>query len=627
MENFRHTQIPAFKLLVILITFTLLVYHYELSNQILFYSAFGFSLLSIIMLILKRQVLCYFFMALAISAILNLRLQTQSSSFPDEFIAPIPGIIDGKITRVVTKKDNYVSFIADISFDSKFSKNLPAAMFIQMFSTDENKISKLIPGARIQAEVTASIPDQKQIVNEFDQRAYAHSNGIDFMAKVEKSKLSILNYDSKFQAFISSARQIIQDRIEVMFSESTSGVVTAILTGDKSKLSPLIRDTFSKSGTAHLLAVSGLHVGIIAVILFVCLGSIKSRTMKLILFVLCIWLFILFTGATPPGIRAGIFASLFALLKYSQNRVNPLNVLGMTGIIVLLIEPLSLFSASFQMSFASVFGIIVFYQFFRRSFIILFKSKSEFTPLINSLAITIAAGVVVSPLVAYYFGIHSLISPIANLVAVPLMTLALAHSLIGILLSFLMFDFGNIFCMSAEFLINSINQLNEILASLDFSYVSSENVVLISFLMSLLITYTLISRNLRLLVTRFAVSLVVFGLALQLLPEPSKENQKIVLRKDFVAYIDDDSNQRYIYILDRKPSIFPTNDYYLNQYLADFEGQIYLGYTGNCGINIADFIKEEKSIFEFLINHEIEQKLNIICNKGNEFVKRVKYDR
>jgi competence protein ComEC len=540
-------------------------------------------------------------------------------------VPPIPGIFDGEIKSIVSKKANFVSFIAEGTFSNKFTGDLQCVMFIRMNSNDENKIFKLLPSARIQAELNASIPEKKQIRNEFDQRAYSTSNGIDFIARVEKGKLSILNYNNRVIVFLNSIRQIIQAKIDQNFSELSSGVATAILTGDKSKLSPEIRDNFSKSGTAHLLAVSGLHVGIIAIILFVVLGFLKKRFVRLFLFLLLMWCFIFLTGASPPGIRAGIFASVYAIMKFSQNRVNPLNVLGITGILVILFEPRSMFSASFQMSFASVFGIIVFYNLFRQTFIILINNKSITTPIINSLSLTLAAGVTVSPIVAYYFGIHSIVSPLANLFAVPMMTLALVYSLIGIIMSFILSDIGNIFCNSAEFFINLINDLNAFMVSNEFAYVSSEYVLIISLLISALMIYVLLSNNVRKLFTRFGISVIFFILTLKYLPTAESNSEKIILRKDFVVYMNDIAFKRYIYILDRKPSIFPRNDHYLNEFLVDFRGDIVLGYTGNCGINIADYLREFKAIKEFQINSDIEKQLNTICNNGNDFVKRIQY--
>ncbi len=625
MNKFTITQVPAFKLLILLLGCISIIYVSEFSGQVILYSSLILFIISIVLIITKLRIYAYIALVIVISLLLNLRLDTRSAKFPNDYVPPIPGIFDGEVSRLVTKKTNYVSFIAEGIFSNKFSSDIRCVVFIQMFCNDELKIFKIIPSARIQAEIHASIPEKKQISNEFDQRAYAISNGIDFIARVEKEKLSILSYNDRVKVFVNSIRQVVQRRIVQNFSENSSGVVMAVLTGDKSMLSPETRDIFSKSGTAHLLAVSGLHVGIIAMMLFVLLGFIKARLLKLLLFFILIWSFIFFTGATPPGIRAGVFASVYAILKFTQNRVNPLNVLGITGILILLFEPRSIFSASFQMSFASVFGIIVFYSIFRQSIIKLFKVKSKTTPVINSLALTLAAGVMVSPIVAYYFGIHSVVSPIANLFAVPLMTLALVHSLVGILLSFVIPELGYVFCMSAEFIINLINDLNAYFVSLDFAFVESENAAIISVLLSVLMIYILLSNNVRKLVARFGFATIFFILTYHYFPERQMFNENIVIRKDFVVYVNDIHNKRFIYVLDRKPSIFPRNDNYLNEYLADYPGDIFLAYTGNCGINIADFIKKTKAIKEIEINESIEQQLNLICNNGDDFVKRLKY--
>jgi ComEC/Rec2-related protein len=630
VEKFSLTEIPAFKLFFLILSGTIGLFFTNLSSTESMYLIIGCTLLGFIAIYFKLKFVSYILIIIAISSILSFRIIQDKIPFQDNFTPPISGVFQGEINQIVAKGDNWVNFIADGSFDNKFTGVISDCRFyIRYAFVDSLMIQRMLPSAKISVNLKASLPQKKQLDNEFDQRAYALANDIDWFGEVRGNNLAQIGFESKFKVYSYQIRKGAQDRIDSLFEANTSAVVTALLTGEKSKLSPELRDVFSQSGTAHLLAVSGLHVGIISVIAWFLLAFIKNLPIKIVLFLILIWAFILFTGFPPSGIRAGIFASLYVIIKSSQKQVNSLNVLGLTGLLILLFDPKAIFSASFQMSFASVFGILVFYTAFRNAMMNLFKiSENPFSRfIINSLALSLSASLVVSPIVAYYFGIYSIVSPLANLIAVPLITLSLVYSLIGVCVSYLFFDLGQIFCNAAQFLIGLTEQTNRMAVSYDFAYLISDYVVLQSAIVSLLIAYVLIAQNNKKLISRFIVSSIFFVAFLNLLPVRASDTDKIVLREDFVAYIKDVADEgRYVFVCDRRPRIYPRNDYYLNNYLNDYEGMIYIAYTGNCGINIADFLKEQRSIKEFEIDREMLNLLNDICDVDNNFIKRVRYD-
>jgi len=630
VEKFSLTEIPAFKLFFLILSGTIGLFLADLSSNASIYLIIGSSLIGIVAIFSKLKFASYIFFVIVASSILSFRITQDKIPFQDDFSPIISGVFQGEISHIIAKGDNWVNFIADGSFDNKYTGEIPECRFyIRAAFVDSIIISRMLPSARISSNLKASLPQKKQLENEFDQRAYALANDIDWFGEVRGKNLALIGYESKFKVYSYQIRKSAQDRIDSLFEANSSAVVTALLTGEKSKLSPELRDVFSQSGTAHLLAVSGLHVGIISVIAWFLLTFIKNLHIKIVLFLILIWAFILFTGFPPSGIRAGIFASLYVIIKSSQKQANSLNVLGLTGLLIMLFDPTSIFSASFQMSFASVFGILVFYSAFRNAMISLFQiGENPFSRfIINSFALSLSASLVVSPIVAYYFGIYSIVSPFANLIAVPLITLSLVYSLIGVCFSFLFFDLGAIFCNAAEFLIGLTEQTNRAAVSFDFAYLMSDFVVLQSAIVSLLIAYVLIAQNNKMLFFRLVASALFFVAFLNLLPVKAIETDKIVIREDFVAYIKDVADDgRYVFVCDRRPRIYPRNDYYLNNYLNDYEGMIYIGYTGNCGINIADFLKEQRDIKDFEINREMLNLLNNICDVDKNFIKRVRYD-
>jgi len=629
VEKFSLSEIPAFKLFILILSGTIALFVADLDSSTLTYLIIGSIVTGGIAIYSNLKFVSYIFFVIAVSSVLNFRISQDKIPFQENFSPTISGVFQGEISHIVAKGDNWVNFIADGSFDNKFTGEIPECRFyIRYAFADSNLIKRMQPSAKINANLKATLPLKKQLDNEFDQRAYALANDIDWFGEVRGNNLAQIGFANKFKVYSYQIRKNAQDRIDRLFNPNTAAVVTALLTGEKSKLSPELRDVFSQSGTAHLLAVSGLHVGIISVIAWFLLAFVKNLPLKIVLFLILIWGFILFTGFPPSGIRAGIFATFYVIIKSSQKQVNSLNVLGLTGLLILLFDPKSIFSASFQMSFASVFGILVFYTTFRKALVRLFKvSINPFSQfIVNSLSLTLSASLVVSPIVAYYFGIYSVVSPLANLIAVPLITLSLVYSLIGVWVSYLYFDLGAIFCNAAEFLIGLTEQTNRAAVSFDFAYLMSDFVVMQSAIVSLLIAYVLIARENKQLLSRLIVSVVFFVAFIILIPEKARDTDKIVLREDFVVYINNTDDGRYIFVCDRRPRIYPRNDYYLNNYLNDYEGMIYVGYTGNCGINIADFLKEQRIIKDFEIDRETLNLLNEVCDLDKNFIKRVRYD-
>ncbi len=215
-------------------------------------------------------------------------------------------------------------------------------------------------------------------------------------------------------------------------------IATALLTGDRREIDPELRESFSATGTAHVLALSGLHVGALALLLFVLLSWVPGRWLRLALFILVLGSYAVITGGSPSILRASLMASFFAL-AYTIGRVSqPLNTLGLAALVLLLVDPLSLFDVGFQLSFGAVAGILLFYGRIYRSLerhlsglLRLTKPRS----IIQLFILSLTAQVGTFPLVALYFGEFSLLSPLLNIVVVPLITIGFGAAGVGYLFS------------------------------------------------------------------------------------------------------------------------------------------------------------------------------------------------
>ena len=215
--------------------------------------------------------------------------------------------------------------------------------------------------------------------------------------------------------------------IELSFPEDTFGFAKALLLGDKSDLSWRQSREFSLSGISHIVAVSGLHVSI----LFGFLGMItgKRRYWMLILGVPVLLFFGAMAGFTASVTRAVIMQLLFLLALAVNREYDPPTALSFAGLVLLLRCPLAIAGIGFQLSFASVAGIFLFYPRLSGWLKNWLPGKGKtlrgrlerwFTA---SVSVTLSATVMTVPLVAVHFGVVSLVGVVTNLLVLPVVSL------------------------------------------------------------------------------------------------------------------------------------------------------------------------------------------------------------
>lgn len=187
---------------------------------------------------------------------------------------------------------------------------------------------------------------------------------------------------------------------------SVTASIVAMTLGDRSRLGRETVANYRDSGVAHLLAISGLHIGIIVVLLNLVLSSIKliggrGRLVYSILIILMLWGYALFVGGAPSVLRAVVMFSLYQVALMFHRSGTSFNVLFSSALILLLYNPLMLYDAGFQLSYAAMFGIGLYY----RAFSSIFRANYWLWQLMWSVvAISLSAQLGALPLVVYNFG-------------------------------------------------------------------------------------------------------------------------------------------------------------------------------------------------------------------------------
>ena len=224
-------------------------------------------------------------------------------------------------------------------------------------------------------------------------------------------------------------RQKLKDRIDAVFPEDTRGFARALLLGDKTKLHYDTSLAFRISGVSHIVAVSGLHVSILFALVYAVTG--KRRFLTGIVGIPLVLLFAAVAGFTPSVTRAAVMQIIMMLALMVRREYDPPTALAVAVLVILGANPLTIASVGFQLSVGSVAGIYLCYGKIRKFLASrlgpLTKGKSLRAKLLrgvaSSIAVSISATVITTPLVAYYYGLVSLVNPLANLLVVPVISM------------------------------------------------------------------------------------------------------------------------------------------------------------------------------------------------------------
>jgi competence protein ComEC len=214
-------------------------------------------------------------------------------------------------------------------------------------------------------------------------------------------------------------RQWVQTQTAQHLPPADAALLNGILLSVRSHLSASLDDAFQRTGTVHILSVSGLHMTAFAgVLVFAFRYLLLPRSLTNLLSIALIWLFALAAGASAAPVRAAVMATVWLAAPLVRRTAEPLHSLAFAALILLFADPGSLFDAGFQLSFASVGGLLLFMEPLSERFLPQKRAESRSQRfsrwVLLALLVGIVAEAVTAPLVAYHFNQWSLISPFTN---------------------------------------------------------------------------------------------------------------------------------------------------------------------------------------------------------------------
>ncbi|MGN6566656.1 MAG: ComEC/Rec2 family competence protein [Flavipsychrobacter sp.] len=272
---------------------------------------------------------------------------------------------------------------------------------------------------------------------EFNYAAYCAQNNLYYQQFLASKDIRLIAHagTKDITAIDKAHNWYMQQLAHYIKDSSTLGLIQAMLIGDEVNLDPNLRQAYSETGIIHVIAISGSNVTIFFIVISFLLSWIRHRKYHWIKYVVAlplVWFYVLMAGAAPSAMRAAIMFSILALGFAFQRNNNSLNQLFATAVVLLCASPMWLFSLGFQLSFLAVLSLILFYAPVYR----LIPAHNMVTKALwKTIAASIAAEILVAPLIVYYFHLFPALFIISNVLAFLFMGLVLILGMLVIVFS------------------------------------------------------------------------------------------------------------------------------------------------------------------------------------------------
>jgi competence protein ComEC len=346
-----------------------------------------------------------------------------------------------RIAGTYIDKGSYKLIISDYPLQKKSSLEIDALICkndtlenikrsrLLLYFPAEDKVKGLQPGDIITADLRPREIIDFNTSDSFDYRKYMLYRGYKFSAWVSDYSLTGQTHTNIRTRALRFRKLLLEKYESGLDSEQAMAVASALTLGYRDFLDEEVVSSFREAGISHIMAVSGLHVGIICLVLSWFTGIIRIRNSyaRILIMLAGIWFFALVTGLSPSVCRAALMFTFLYTGKLSGRYVNPLNSLLASAFVLLLLNPFMLFAAGFQLSYSAVLFILLFYRplngLFNFSGVLLSGAWS-----LSTLSILAQLGTM--PLVLAHFRQLPLLSLISNLFAIPLAFLILISGLL-----------------------------------------------------------------------------------------------------------------------------------------------------------------------------------------------------
>ena len=293
-----------------------------------------------------------------------------------------------------------------------------------------------------------------QLIDNFDYPGYLANQGI--YSTMLSPQTYLIGTGNGFRplAWVYALRNRLSEAMAATIPEPQASVAQGMILGIKSNVTPDLQNNFIKSGTVYILVISGSQFNIVAGILLATVIWLfgKRRFFYIWPALGAIWIYALLTGMGPPAIRAAVMVSIFLFADLLGRQKSAMTAIGFAAAVMAAITPKILGDSSFQLTFLSVAGIALItprLQAWGKKIIAAKLGEEGFFVrtanwMADSLFVTLGVTIAIWPLLVYYFGIFSVISPLASLLVLPALPYLLGSGTLAAVLGIFLLPVGQI---------------------------------------------------------------------------------------------------------------------------------------------------------------------------------------
>lgn len=345
---------------------------------------------------------------------------------------------DGKfraqVIEIPEEKANSYQAVLKIDAVATADSITPSREKVMAWFEKSLKAENIRPGDRLIFNRTPNEVKSSNNPFQFDYKSYLARNNIFRQVYLSENDWKIIPSSGNLPVTVFAERirmQLLKIYREQNLGENELQIMSALTLGYKRDLDPETKRVFASAGAMHVLAVSGLHVGIVYLILNILFGFLRrqknGRIIFVVLVIFALWFFAFLTGLSPSVSRA---ATMFTFVVVGRNigrQTNIYNTLAASAFFLLLVNPNNLFEVGFQLSYAAVFGIVFLQPRFEKLLNIRYKIPLYFWKL---LTVSVAAQIATFPISVYYFNQFPVFFWISNLFVIPAVVLLIPSGML-----------------------------------------------------------------------------------------------------------------------------------------------------------------------------------------------------
>jgi len=428
------------------------------------------------------------------------------------------GIFLAGVIREPVIREKTVKVLLQVDGKLSAKDTLFKPVKVLAFIAKDSLAETLKYGDRLVLKGRLAKPGRPKNSGEFDYAGFLKMNGIAYTLYLRPGQWKYLGYapSNPFISVAGKARRYLLHALKVNgLDDQRLAVVAAMLLGYDDLMNPELEQQYVTAGAMHILCVSGLHVGIVYLVMNFLLSFIgknkAGRIIKPAVMLIVVWAYALLTGLSPSVSRAAIMISLF-IIAGALNRVNdPYNTLAASAVLLLFFNPLLLYNVGFQLSYSAVLGILIFYRPIYNLLYIKYNIPDKIWAIV---AVSVAAQLGTFPLAAHYFHYFPVYFWITNIFVIPLSFVIIAGGFAFIVFSWVSYvsHLLGIALSGAVYLLNKLVGLAGILPYHGFYdlYFPWPKVILVYGLI-LLMFMVLLKKNIKYLLPSMLVLLLLVG--------------------------------------------------------------------------------------------------------------------